>query len=80
MYSLNNLLKLNDLKDKHPNFDTLNLEQLRPYLEKYQKLTNDQKLTKSLPDKGEKLRNQLKHIQVNNKFDLNQNHEDNHKN
>jgi hypothetical protein len=64
MYALNNLLKLNDLKDKHPNFDTLNVERLKPYLDKYQRLTHDEKLINSLSDKGEKLKNQLKHIKV----------------
>jgi hypothetical protein len=64
MYALHNLLKLNDLKEKHPSYDTLNLEQLQAYSEKYKKLTSDQKLVNSLPDKGEKLKNQLKHIEV----------------
>ena len=64
MYSLDNLFKLNDLKDKHENFDELTPEQLKSYLNKYRSLVGNAKIINSLPDKGEKLKKQLTHIEV----------------
>lgn len=64
MYALNNLFKLNDLKDKLPKLEDLSAEQLKPHLENYKKLLANTKLLNSLADKGEKVRNQLKHIEV----------------
>jgi hypothetical protein len=64
MYALNNLMKLNDLKDKHVEFEKLSAQQLELYREKYLKMVDNKKMVDFLPDKGEKIQKQLEIIKV----------------
>ena len=64
MHSIENLFKLNDLNVKKIQFQKVNLSELKLNYTKFKSLEKNQKLVDSLPDKGEKLRNQINQIEV----------------
>lgn len=65
MHSIDNLFKLNELKinKKNTNFETMSIGDLQQNYRTFQNLTNNKKLVASLPDKGEKMIQQFKHIE-----------------
>lgn len=65
MHSLPNLLKFNDFKNvKKLDFDHMSLGELKNNLKKFESLSHDAKLLNSLPDKGEKIKQQLRVLRV----------------
>ena len=65
MHSLPNLLKYNDFQNvKHLDFEKMSLEELRRHSSKFEKLSIDAKILNSLPDRGDKLKAQVRVIQV----------------
>lgn len=65
MHSIDNLFKLNELKinKKNINFETMSKDELKQNYETFKTLTNNKKLINSLPDKGQKIFQQFKHIE-----------------
>ena len=65
MHSIQNLLKFNHgALEVKIDYETMSLDELKRNYIKYKSLTKDTKCLNSLSDKGEKLLNQLKHIEV----------------
>lgn len=65
MHSISNLFKFNDLEKKKPEFDKMSIEELKSHLRRLESLSKNKELANMLPDKGEKVNNQLKLLQVN---------------
>lgn len=65
MHSLPNLLKFNEFKNvKKFEFDKMSLEQLEKQHVKFDSHSRDAKLLNSLPDKGDKIKEQLRILKV----------------
>lgn len=65
MHSINALFKLNDFGNKKLDYSKMNLSELKVQLNKFESLNQNKKLQNTLPDKGEKIKEQLKILKVN---------------
>ena len=68
MSSIANLLKFNAAEKKSFDFGRMDVEDLKIHLKKFEGLSRDKNLMNSLSDKGAKITNQIKLIQVKRNF------------
>lgn len=70
MYSIKNKINLNDLLNQKLDMEAINLIELKNVYTKHKNLLNNKSLIYSLPDKGEKIRIKINHIEVTKIFKL----------
>lgn len=64
MLSISNLLRFNSINNEKLNFEKMNLDELKNHEKKYLGIKSNTKLINSLKDKGQKIDENLKIIQV----------------
>ena len=65
MHSIDNLFKLNELNvnKKNTNYESMHIDELKQNEKTFRTMISNKKLIYSLSDKGEKIKQQLKHIE-----------------
>lgn len=71
MHSISNLMKFNAVNNEKLNFEKMTLEELKNHQKKFKSIKSNTKLINSLKDKGEKIDDNLKIIEVRFKINFN---------